>query len=71
MSATHQPAPESPREPSGEQIFFAMAAAFLVMVVVIIGGFFLPIGAAIGMIAVALAIVITIVLVFLARAMRD
>jgi hypothetical protein len=72
MSAIHHPhhTPSSP-ETSGEQVFFAMAAAFAVVMIAILGGFFLPVGLAVGMVFVVLAVVLALVGVFLQRVLRD
>jgi hypothetical protein len=71
MSALHHPHPTLSPETSGEQIFFVMAAAFGVLVVAIIGGFFMPLGLAVGMIFVVLAVVLALVGTFLERVLRD
>jgi hypothetical protein len=73
MSAIHHPhtSSSSSTETSGEQIFFAMAIAFGVVMVAIIGGFFLPVGLAVGMIFVVLAVVLALVGVFLGRILQD
>jgi hypothetical protein len=71
MSALHHPQPTRSPEVSGEQIFFVMAIAFGVLMVAIIAGFFMPVGAAVGMIFVLLAVVLAIVGKFLERVLRD
>jgi hypothetical protein len=58
-------------EPSGEQIFFAMAVAFWVLVAAIVLGFFLPLVAGITMIFGVLAVVLVLVGIFLARVLSD
>jgi hypothetical protein len=71
MSALHHPHHTASPETSGEQIFFVMAIAFGVLMVAIIGGFFMPVGAAVGMIFAVLAVVLAVVGNFLARVLRD
>jgi hypothetical protein len=58
-------------ETSGEQIVFAMAAAFGAVVVAIIAGAFMPLAAGIGMIFAVLAVVLVLVGIFLARVLGD
>jgi hypothetical protein len=48
-----------------------MAIAFGVLMIAIIGGFFMPVGAAVGMIFAVLAVVLALVGKFLARVLRD
>jgi hypothetical protein len=67
MSAIHHPQSSASPETTGEQIFFAMAIAFGVVMVAILGGFFLPVGFAVAMIFVVLAVVLAVVGKFLAR----
>jgi hypothetical protein len=71
MSALHHSHHTSSPETSGEQIFFVMAIAFGVLMIAIIGGFFMPVGAAVGMIFAVLAVVLALVGKFLARVLRD
>jgi hypothetical protein len=71
MSALHHSHHTSSPETSGEQIFFVMAIAFGVLMVAIIAGFFMPVGAAVGMIFVLLAVVLAIVGKFLDRVLSD
>jgi uncharacterized Tic20 family protein len=58
-------------EASGEQVFFAMAAAFWVVVAAIIAGAFMPVAAGVAMIFGVLAIVLVLVGIFLARLLGD
>jgi hypothetical protein len=58
-------------EPSGEQVFFVMAAAFWVLVAAIILGAFLPLAAGLTMTFAVLAVVLVLVGVFLARLLSD
>ena len=58
-------------EPTGEQIFFVMAGAFLALVAVIIVGAFLPLVAGIAVTFAALAVVLVLVGLFLGRVLRD
>jgi len=71
MSALHHHHTTPSTEASGEQIFFVMAIAFGVLMIAIIGGFFMPVGAAVGMIFAVLAVVLAVVGKFLARVLRD
>ena len=63
----HTPRPEV----SGEEIFFAMAAAFGVVVVAIIAGAFMPVAAGVAMIFGVLAVVLVLVGIVLARVLGD
>jgi hypothetical protein len=65
MSATHRPS--SPAEASGERVFFVMAAAFLVILVAIIGAAFLPVAVGIAVVFGVMAVVLTVFGLFLAR----
>ena len=56
---------------SGEQVFFAMAGAFGVVLVVIIFGAFMPLAVGIGLIFAVLAVVLVLVGIFLARLLGD
>jgi hypothetical protein len=71
MSALHHSHSSPSPETSGEQIFFVMAIAFGVLMVAIVAGFLMPVGAAVGMIFVVLAVVLALVGRFLARVLRD
>jgi hypothetical protein len=57
----------TPPEQTGEHVFFAMAAAFTVLVIAIIAG----VGLAIGLIFVILAAVVAVVAVFMNRILTD
>jgi hypothetical protein len=61
----------TPSEFSGEQVFFAMAVAFWVLVAAIVLGFFLPLVVGITMIFAVLAVVLVLVGIFLARLLSD
>jgi hypothetical protein len=73
MSAIHphHPHTHAASETSGEQIFFAMAGAFGVVLAAILAGFFLPVGFAVAMIFVVLAVVLVAVGAFLGRILGD
>jgi len=58
-------------ELSGEQVFFAMAVAFWVLVAAIILGAFLPLVVGLTMIFGVLAVVLVLVGIFLARLLSD
>ena len=58
-------------EPTGEHVFFVMAAAFTMLVIAIIAGALMPVGLAIGMIFVLLAAVVAVVAVFMNRILTD
>ena len=64
---THHPRAEI----SGEQVLFAMAIAFGVVMVAIVAGAFMPVAAGIAMIFGVLAVVLVLVGVFLARLLGD
>jgi hypothetical protein len=61
----------SSTETSGEAIFFAMATAFGVLVLAIIGGAFLPIAVGVSAIFAVLFVVLALVGVFLRRVLGD
>jgi len=48
-------------EPSGEQLFFVLAIAFLVLVAIIVAGAFLPVVAGVGVSFAAVLVVVGIV----------
>jgi hypothetical protein len=61
----------APRAASGEQLFFAMAVAFWVLVAAIVLGFFLPLVVGIAMVFAVLAVVLVLVGIFIARLLSD
>ena len=62
---------QTPRELSGEQIFFARAGAFGVILVAIIAGAFMPLAVGIAVIFGVLAVVLGLFGVFLARVLSS
>jgi hypothetical protein len=70
MSTNPNQQPRS-AEISGEQVLFAMAIAFGVVMVAIVAGALMPVGAGIAMVFGVLAVVLVLVGVFLARLLGD
>jgi hypothetical protein len=58
-------------EPSGEQLFFVLAIAFLVLVAIIVAGAFLPLVAGVGVSFAAVLVVVGIVGRYLMRLLGD
>jgi hypothetical protein len=58
-------------EPTGEQLFFVMSAAFAVVVVAIIGAAFLPVGAGVALVFAVLTVALVAVGTFLGRLLGD
>jgi hypothetical protein len=56
-----------PSEPSGEQLFFVLAIAFLVLVAIIVAGAFLPMVAGVGVSFAAVLVVVAVVGRYLMR----
>ncbi len=58
-------------EASGEQLFAVIAIAFGVLIVSIIGGFFIPVGIAVALNLVILSVVIALIGAYLWRLLGD
>lgn len=65
--STHSTSRPGRGDVSGEQVLFAMAAAFLAVLATIIFAAFLPVALGVGLVFVVLAVVLGVVGVFLAR----
>ena len=61
----------APAEPSGEQLFFVLAIAFLVLVAVIVAGAFLPLAAGVAVSFAAVLAVAGIVGRYVMRLLGD
>jgi hypothetical protein len=71
MSATPDFHTTPSSEPSGEQLFFVLAIAFIVLVATIVLGFFLPIGAGVALIFGVLGVVLALIGAYLSRLLSD
>jgi hypothetical protein len=58
-------------EPSGEQLFFVLAVAFLVVVAIIVVGAFLPLAVGVGVSLAAVLVVVATVARYLMRLLGD
>jgi hypothetical protein len=65
-----RPAP-SAAEPSGEQLFFVLTIAFLVLVAVIVAAAFLPMAVGVGVSFAAVVVVVGIVGRYIGRLLGD
>jgi len=70
MSATPDFHPRS-SEASGEQVFFVLAIAFIVLLGTIVLGFFLPVGAGVALNFGVLGIVLALIGAYLSRLLSD
>jgi hypothetical protein len=58
-------------EPSGEQLFFVLAIAFLVLVAIMVAGAFLPLVAGVGIGIAAVLVVVGLVGLYIGRLLGD
>jgi hypothetical protein len=58
-------------EPSGEQLFFVLAIAFLLLVAIIVAGAFLPLVVGVGIAMAAVLAVVALVGLYIGRLLGD